>query len=83
MSRVHGKEQVVHMDTTIVRDLENWVRGTNSLLPADIVVLWAKVVPETFHARFLRKVVVMNILFIMHRYAVRFMRACQLGIDSL
>lgn len=49
---VHAKGQVVHFDTQALRSLDAWVRGTNSLLPPDIAVQWAKVVDENFHARF-------------------------------
>jgi tRNA pseudouridine38-40 synthase len=49
---VHAKGQVVHFDTPIYRPLDTWIRGTNSVLPTDIVVQWARTVPETFHARF-------------------------------
>jgi tRNA pseudouridine38-40 synthase len=49
---VHAKGQVVHFDTKAVRSLDAWVRGTNSFLPKDIAVQWAKVVDENFHARF-------------------------------
>lgn len=49
---VHAKGQVVHFDTPIERPLETWVRGANSVLPPDIVVQWARTVPDTFHARF-------------------------------
>jgi tRNA pseudouridine38-40 synthase len=48
---VHGLMQVVHFDTTLERDLFSWVRGTNSFLPADIAVQWARAVPDSFHAR--------------------------------
>ena len=49
---VHALEQVIHFDTDTARPLTAWVRGANALLPRDIAVLWAHVVPETFHARF-------------------------------
>lgn len=49
---VHGLAQVVHLDTDIVRDERAWVRGTNANLPPTIRVLWAKKVPNHFHARF-------------------------------
>jgi tRNA pseudouridine38-40 synthase len=49
---VHALEQVVHFDTLAERPLTAWVRGTNSLLPDSISVLWAKRIPEEFHARF-------------------------------
>ena len=48
---VHGLMQVVHLDTDRVRPDFAWVRGTNSFLPPDIAVQWARTVPEAFHAR--------------------------------
>ncbi len=48
---VHGLNQVVHLDTTIQRDLFSWVRGTNRYLPADIAVQWCLPVRPDFHAR--------------------------------
>jgi tRNA pseudouridine38-40 synthase len=48
---VHGLMQVVHIDTPVQRDEFSWVRGTNSFLPRDIAVQWARGVPDTFHAR--------------------------------
>jgi tRNA pseudouridine38-40 synthase len=48
---VHGLMQVVHFDTPLHRDTASWVRGTNTFLPPDIAVQWARVVPESFHAR--------------------------------
>jgi tRNA pseudouridine38-40 synthase len=49
---VHALEQVVHFDTSTVRQLTAWVRGCNALLPAGIAVLWAHEVGDEFHARF-------------------------------
>jgi len=49
---VHALEQVVHFDTEAERPMTAWVRGTNSLLPESIAVLWAHAVPDEFHARF-------------------------------
>ena len=48
---VHGLMQVVHFDTGLRREDFSWVRGTNTFLPADIAVQWARPVPEAFHAR--------------------------------
>lgn len=48
---VHGLMQVVHFDTALERDLFSWVRGTNSYLPPDIAVQWARVMPAEFHSR--------------------------------
>ena len=51
-SGVHGREQVIHFETTARRPLKAWVLGVNSHLPRDISVLWARQVPSDFHARF-------------------------------
>jgi tRNA pseudouridine38-40 synthase len=48
---VHGLMQVVHLDTEVEREPFSWVRGTNTLLPPDIAVQWARPVPDAFHAR--------------------------------
>jgi tRNA pseudouridine38-40 synthase len=49
---VHGARQIVHFETQANRPLTAWVRGVNSFLPDSIAVLWAKAVPDDFHARF-------------------------------
>lgn len=49
---VHGIGQVVHFDTFAQRKLRSWIFGTNTKLPPDIAVRWAKPVSEDFHARF-------------------------------
>lgn len=48
---VHGLMQVVHFDTEVQRAEFSWVRGTNSFLPPDIAVQWARPVPDAFHSR--------------------------------
>lgn len=48
---VHGLNQVVHFDSPLERPENAWVRGTNSFLPPDIAVQWARAVPPGFHAR--------------------------------
>ena len=48
---VHGLMQVVHFDTPLDRPEAAWVRGPNALLPHDIAVQWARVVPPEFHCR--------------------------------
>lgn len=48
---VHGLMQVVHLDTELRRDDFSWVRGTNTFLPPDIAVQWARPVPDSFHSR--------------------------------
>ena len=49
---VHGRCQVVHFDTEVVRDPRGWVLGACSNLPSTVAVLWAQAVPDDFHARF-------------------------------
>lgn len=49
---VHAEGQVVHFDTAAERSPRGWVLGTNTKLPDDIAVRWAKPVPSDFHARF-------------------------------
>jgi tRNA pseudouridine38-40 synthase len=49
---VHALNQVVHLDTEVVRSESSWVRGTNRFLPADIAVQWCKLTDDSFHARY-------------------------------
>jgi tRNA pseudouridine38-40 synthase len=49
---VHASGQVAHFDTAAERPDEAWVRGVNALLPKSVAVLWARRVPEAFHARY-------------------------------
>lgn len=49
---VHGECQVVHFDTTAVREPRAWVLGCNSRLPQALAVRWARPVADDFHARF-------------------------------
>jgi tRNA pseudouridine38-40 synthase len=51
---VHAHQQVVHLDTEVLRDEFSWVRGVNAFLPADIRVQWARHMTgdlSNFHAR--------------------------------
>ncbi len=48
---VHGVMQVAHFDTEVQRTEFSWVRGTNTFLPPDIAVQWARAVPAAFHSR--------------------------------
>jgi tRNA pseudouridine38-40 synthase len=48
---VHALNQVVHFDTSAVREVHSWIRGTNRYLPADIAVQWCRFVAEGFHSR--------------------------------
>ncbi len=49
---VHALAQVAHFDTAAQRPLSAWTRGANALLPEGVAVIWAKQVPQDFHARF-------------------------------
>jgi tRNA pseudouridine38-40 synthase len=49
---VHALMQVIHFDTTAVRTERAWVLGAVSNLPKQITVLWAREVPDAFHARY-------------------------------
>ena len=49
---VHASGQIVHFDTPNPRPMRAWTHGGNMHLPDDIAIQWAKVVPESFHARF-------------------------------
>ena len=49
---VHASGQVVHFDPVAERPDSAWVRGVNGFLPESIAVLWARRVPEDFHARY-------------------------------
>lgn len=49
---VHALEQIIHFNTSAIRKNHSWIFGVNSILPTDIIVHWAKIVPDDFHARF-------------------------------
>lgn len=49
---VHASYQVAHFDTQAERPITAWVRGVNTWLPAGVAVIWARKMPEEFHARF-------------------------------
>ena len=49
---VHALEQVAHFDTQVRRKPYSWLMGTNTELPEDVRVLWAREVGEDFHARY-------------------------------
>ncbi|MET4677107.1 tRNA pseudouridine38-40 synthase [Luteibacter sp. PvP120] len=49
---VHGRCQVVHFDTEVVRDMRGWILGACSNLPHSVAVTWAQPVADDFHARF-------------------------------
>ena len=49
---VHASMQVVHFDAQVERTERAWVLGANTLLENDISALWARNVPDDFHARY-------------------------------
>src|SRR5215471_14179900 len=49
---VHATMQVVHFDARTDRGERAWVLGANTLLERDISTLWARAVPDEFHARY-------------------------------
>ncbi|MCS6971900.1 MAG: tRNA pseudouridine(38-40) synthase TruA [Leptospiraceae bacterium] len=51
-SGVHALGQVVHFSVPAAPPLERLVYSVNSLLPRDIAISHAEIVPDNFHARF-------------------------------
>ncbi|WP_286239069.1 tRNA pseudouridine(38-40) synthase TruA [Neptuniibacter halophilus] len=51
-ARVNATYQIIHFDSPVQRDERAWVLGTNTNLPDDIAIQWAKPVSQDFHARF-------------------------------
>lgn len=49
---VHAFNQVVHLDSPVMREPFSWLRGTNRYLPSDIGLQWCQPVEAEFHARF-------------------------------
>lgn len=66
---VHAIGQVVHFDTTAVRESNGWIRGTNALLPASIAVNWVVPVANEFHARF--SALARTYRYVLYNHAVR------------
>lgn len=49
---VHAFGQVVHVDVPNPRPEQAWTLGTNTHLPDDVAVRWARAVDDDFHARY-------------------------------
>ena len=49
---VHARIQIAHFDSQAVRSSRAWLLGSNTYLPADISLRWARPVAAHFHARF-------------------------------
>lgn len=51
---VHARASVIHAEIPIElnnREIDSWMRGLNSHLPADVRILWCKKVADSFNAR--------------------------------
>ncbi len=48
---VHARGQTFHFDSGAERSRRSWILGTNSNLPEDVAVIWAKSMPADFDAR--------------------------------
>lgn len=49
---VHACMQVAHFDSMAIRTERGWTLGGNTHLPKHISLLWAREVPDDFHARY-------------------------------
>ena len=49
---VHALMQVIHFDSDSARSERGWVLGANTYLPPQVSALWARPVPDAFHARY-------------------------------
>lgn len=49
---VHATAQLIHFESQARRSEVSWVKGVNTNLPNDVVIKWARAVPDDFHARF-------------------------------
>lgn len=49
---VHGCAQVIHFDSSAVRDNRSWKMGVNTNLPDGLCVNWVQPIDDNFHARF-------------------------------
>ena len=49
---VHATQQIVAFGSPVERPVRAWLRGTNSLIPPDVSVRWAVMVPPEFHPRY-------------------------------
>jgi tRNA pseudouridine38-40 synthase len=49
---VHAAMQVVHFDTDAIRTERTWMLGATANMSKSVSVLWARDVPEGFHARY-------------------------------
>ncbi len=70
-SGVHGIGQLFHFDTYTYRLIKEWLLGTNSLLPKDILLNWIYYIPLSVHVR-------KNVIFRRYIYIINnnFLSSC-------
>jgi tRNA pseudouridine38-40 synthase len=51
-SGVHASGQIVHFDTSAVRESRSWMLGANANMPQSMSVFWVAKVEDDFHARY-------------------------------
>ncbi|WDI78543.1 tRNA pseudouridine(38-40) synthase TruA [Candidatus Purcelliella pentastirinorum] len=66
---VHSTGQVAHFTTKNKRNNSAWIIGTNSYLPKDITIIWAKKVSALFHARY--SAIARNYKYIIYNNKIR------------
>jgi tRNA pseudouridine38-40 synthase len=75
---VHALQQVAHFDTTATRPERAWALGGTAESADDVTILWAREVPEQFHARYsaLSRTYVYRVLNRRMRPALERLRSC-------
>lgn len=75
---VHALLQVAHFDTDALRPEQAWALGGTAQSAADVTILWAREVPDRFHARHsaISRTYLYRILNRRMRPALERMRAC-------
>ncbi|MCW5590416.1 MAG: tRNA pseudouridine(38-40) synthase TruA [Legionellales bacterium] len=66
---VHATGQVIHFDTSAIRNMRSWMFGANHHLTRAISVTWAQAMPDDFHARF--SAMSRRYCYIIYNHAVR------------
>lgn len=74
---VHASGQVIHFETTALREIRGWLLGANTQLPKDLSVAWVQEVEQDFHARFsaIRRTYQYKIYNCLARSAIHYDRA--------
>lgn len=66
---VHASAQVLHFETTAMRNPRAWVYGMNAVLPSNIRILWAKPVSDNFDAR--RSATLRRYRYLLYNHPIR------------